>query len=57
MRQRMRLVQEAQFYVLLKKVRLSAVVSVHYPNALPTQQLDDLCVTHQAQVTRRSLSY
>ena len=57
MQQRTSLVQEEQFSVLLKKVRLSAVVSAHSPNALPTQRLDNLCVTHQAQVTRHSLSY
>ena len=33
------------------------VASVNFPNALPMQRLDDLRVTHQAQVSRRSLSY
>ena len=28
-----------------------------FTNALLTQQLDNLCMTHLAQVTRRSLSY
>ena len=43
--------------MLLKKLHPSVDVSVYDPNALPTQRLDDLCVTHQDQVTCRSLSY
>ena len=35
----------------------STVVSAHFPNALLTQRLENLRVTHQAQVTRRGLSY
>ena len=57
MGQRLHKVQGAQCYVLLNKLCPSAVVSVYSPNALPTQRLDDLCVTHQDQVTCRSLSY
>ena len=37
--------------MLLKKLLLSAVASAHLPNALPTQRLDDLRVTHKSQVT------
>ena len=44
-------------FVLLKKLLPSAVASAHFPNALPKQRLDNLRVTHQAQVTRRGLSY
>ena len=43
--------------MLLKKLCSSVVVSAHFPNALPTQKLDNICVTHQSQVTRRGLSY
>ena len=43
--------------MLLKKLRPSEVVGAHFPNALPTQQLDDLHVSHQSQVTRHGLSY
>ena len=57
MQRRLRLGQVAQCYVLLKKLRPSAVVSEHIPNSLTMQQLDNLCVTHQSQVTRRGLSY
>ena len=49
--------QRAHFYVILKKLHPSASVSAHFPNALPTQRLGNLRVTHQAQVTRRGLSY
>ena len=34
-----------------------AVVSAHLPNALPTERLYNLRVTHQSQVTRHGLSY
>ena len=57
MRRRLRLVQGEQCYVLLKKLHPSAVVSEHFPNALTTQRLDNLYMTHQYQVTRRVLSY
>ena len=43
--------------MLLKKLQSSEFVSAHFPNALPIQRLDDLCVTHQAQVTFCGLSY
>ena len=43
--------------MLLKKLRLSAVVSVHFPNALPMQRLEDLHVIYQSQVTCHGLSY
>ena len=43
--------------MLFKKLRPYAVVSEHLPNALPTQQLDNLRVTHQYKVTRHGLSY
>ena len=49
--------QGAQCSVLLKKFFSSAVVSAHLPNALPTQQLENLRVTHQYQVTHRGISY
>ena len=49
--------QLLQCSVLLKNLRLYAVVSVHFPNALTTQRFDNLCVTHQYQVTHRGLSY
>ena len=57
MQLRLRLEQGAQCYVIPKKLCLSAVVSAHFPNALLTQQLDDLRVTHQSQVTCHGLSY
>ena len=57
MRRRLRLIQGSQCYVLLKNLRLSAAVSAHFPNALPTQRLDNLRLTHQSQVRRRNLSY
>ena len=57
MQQRMRMSQGAYCSVLPKKLRLSAMVSAHFPNALPTQQLEYLRVSHQSQVTRRGLSY
>ena len=57
MQRRTRLGQGAQCSVILKKLCLSAVFSLHFPNTLPMQQLDSLRVTHQAQVTRRGLSY
>ena len=47
--------QLAQCYMLLQKLRPSVVVSAHLSNSLPTQILDNLCVTPQAQVTRRGL--
>ena len=43
--------------MLLNHLRPSAVFSAHFPNSLPTQRLDNLRVTHQAQVTRRGLSH
>ena len=43
--------------MLLNKLLPSVVVSVHSPNDLPTQQLDNIRVTHQSQVTHRGLSY
>ena len=43
--------------MLLKNLRPSAVVSEQFQNALPMQRLYNLRVTHQAQVTRRGLSY
>ena len=43
--------------MLPKKLRLSAVVSAHFPNALLKQRLDNFHVTHQSQLTRRGLSY
>ena len=43
--------------MLLKKLCKSAVVIGHFQNALPTQRLDDLRVTHQSQVTCCGLSY
>ena len=43
--------------MLLKKLLPSAVVISHFPNALLTQRLDNLRVSHQSQVTRRGLSY
>ena len=51
----MRRVQRAKDSVDFKKLRLSTVVSAHFPKVLPTQQLDDLCVSHQSQVTCSSL--
>ena len=33
------------------------MVSAHFQNTLPKQKLENLHVTHQAQVTRRGLSY
>ena len=57
MQRRLRLGQGAQCSVLLKKLCLSAVVSAHFPNALPIQRLNDLPVTHQTQVTHHGLSY
>ena len=42
--------------MLLKELRPSAVGSAHFPNALPTQRLDNLRVTHQVQVTCHGLS-
>ena len=53
----MRLSQGSQCYLLLKNLRQSALVSAHFPNALPMQGLDDHHVTHQSQGTSRSLSY
>ena len=57
MRRRLRLGQGSQCSVILKNLRVSAVVSAHLPNALPMQRLDDIHVTYQYQVTRPSLSY
>ena len=57
MRQRLCLGQGAQCCVILKKLLPSAVVSAHFPNVLPTQRLENLCVSHQSQVTRHVLSY
>ena len=51
------LVQGTQCSVLLKKMCPSSVVSAHLLNALPTQILYDLRVSHQSQVTRRGFSY
>ena len=33
------------------------MVSAHFPNALPTQRLENLLETHQSQMTRRGLTY
>ena len=52
----MRMGQGAQCYVLLKNLRTYTVVSSHLTNALSTQQLDDLWVSHPSQVTRHVLS-
>ena len=49
--------QETQCTMLFKKLRPAAVVSTNFPNSLPTQQLGNLCVTHQSQVTCCGLSY
>ena len=57
MRQRLSLGEISQWYVILKKMCMSTVVSVNSPNDLPTQQLDDISLTHQAQVTCHGLSY
>ena len=57
MQRRMCLVQVAQCSVLLKNMRMYTVVSAHLPKALSTQRLDNLRVSHQSQVTCRSLSY
>ena len=43
--------------MLLKKLHPSAVVSMNFPNALTTQRLDNVRVTHQSRVTRHGLSY
>ena len=51
------MVQGSQFSVILNKLLPSALFSAHFPNALPTQRLDNLRVTYQAQVTFRGLSY
>ena len=48
--------QGAQCSIILKNMRPSAVVSAYFPNALPTQLLDNLRVTHQDQVTHHGLS-
>ena len=45
--------QLAQCSLLLKKLRMYSVVSAHFPNALLMQQLDDLRLSQQSQVTRR----
>ena len=57
MQQRLRLGHGEQCSMILKMLRLSVVASVYFPNALPMQQLDNLLVTHQAQVMRRGFSY
>ena len=57
MHRRLHLGQGAQCYVIFKELCPSALVSLHLPNDLPTQRLDNLCVTHQSQVTYRRLSY
>ena len=57
MQRRLRLGQGEQCYVLIKKLRPYALVSAHLPNALTTQRLDNIRVSHQSQVTRRGLSY
>ena len=57
MQRRLRLGQVAQCSVILKKVRLSTVVSAYLPNVLPEQQSENLRVKHQSQVTRCDLSY
>ena len=57
MRQRLCLGQGAQCSVILKNLRLSAVVSAHLSNALPMHRLYDLRVSHQSQVKRSGLSY
>ena len=49
--------QGSQCFVLLKKLHPSAVFSAYFPYALLMQKLDNLCVTHQSQVTRHVLSY
>ena len=43
--------------MIIKNMRLSAVVSAHFTNALPMQRLENLRVTHKSQVTHRGLSY
>ena len=57
MRRRLHLSQGLQCSVLFKKLHLSTVVSAYFPNDLPTQQLENICVTHQSQLTCRGLSY
>ena len=57
MQRRLRLGQGEHCSVILNNMHPSAVVSEHFLNALPAQSLDYLCVTHQYQVTRCSLSY
>ena len=57
MQRRLHLGQVAQCSVLLKKVRLSTVVSAYLPNVLPEQRSENLRVKHQSQVTRCDLSY
>ena len=49
--------QGAQCSVIFKKLCPYSVVSVDFPSTLTTQVLGDICVTHQAQVTHRGLSY
>ena len=51
MQQRLRLGQVEQCSMILKNLRPSTLVSAHFPNALPMQQLDDL------RVSCRGLSY
>ena len=57
MQQQLHLGQGAQCYVILKEMRLPTVVGAHLPNALPTQRLDNLRVSHKSQVTRCRISY
>ena len=54
---RLQLVHGAQCYVLLKNLCPSELLSANFPNTLPMQQLEDLRVIYQSQVTCRSLSY
>ena len=56
-RRRLLMGQKSHCYMLYKKMRPYAVVCAHSLNPLPMQQFDDLCVTHQFQVTRHDLSY
>ena len=57
MRQRLCMSKVSQCSVILNNLRPYIVGSAHFPNALPMQRLDNLCVAHQSQVTRRGLSY
>ena len=50
------LVTEEHCSVLINNLRPSELVSAHLPNALLTQRLGDINVTHQSKVTHRGLS-